>query len=120
MYVVNPQSCAENLVGKFQVLIDNPERTCLIKFRLEIKDKIADFATLFKLATANSQERGEGFSILINSVLRVQTATLLTSTLPGPPGLDFAVFSRLLASIGLWGCGTASRARYEVPTFCFP
>ena len=133
-------------MGKLQVLIDNPERTCLIKFQLEIKEGKTNSATLFKLSS--SKESQGSFSLPLEIIVHVAKTsrcilhpviteiqiamniyTLETNFLLSPylvssghqlvkqfPSLLLVFLS---SRPNFKRQETASRARYEVPTFGF-
>ena len=135
------------LVGKLQVLIDNPERTCLIKFQLEIKEGKTNSATLFKLSS--SKESQGSFSLPLEIIVHVaKTSRCILHPVITEIQMAMNIYtletnfllSAYLVSSGhqsvwrfpflfFWSSSlhppnfkrqeTASRARYEVPTFGF-
>ena len=125
-------------MGKLQVLIDNPERTCLIKFQLEIKEGKTNSATLFKLSSSKESQGslslGYGFILHIARMSRCiyafsnnrdasQTKFLLSAYLISSGHQSavspFFVSFSLHIPTSFKRQETASRARYEVPTFGF-
>ena len=133
-------------MGKLQVLIDNPERTCLIKFQLEIKEGKTNSATLFKLSS--SKESQGSFSLPLEIIVHVaktsrcilhpviteiqiamniytlETNFLLSPYLVSSGHQSVKQFPSLLLVFlssrpNFKRQETASRARYEVPTFGF-
>ena len=61
-------------MGKLQVLIDNPERTCLIKFQLEIKEGKTNSATSLKLSS--SKESQGSFSLQLEIIVHIAKTSL--------------------------------------------
>ena len=126
-------------MGKLQVLIDNPERTCLFKFQLEIKEGKTNSATLLKLLTSKESQGSFSriyFAHLSNVQMHIYAFryngdALQTNVLHSALNLTWSghqsawlrfpnlpLFTTLLPT-GFKRQETASRARYEVPTFGF-